>query len=312
MFNESGECSLAYADLTAPATDIYFWLFISNGSFGTFGNAIAVLILVKSHAKIKSNRILVSLALSDMLVGCVFCPLVAYMLKETSTLRNCAFEYARFSLSVLLFGTSSINVSLIAIDRYILLVRSQGCVTKQNFNWKRIVLILSSWIAPGICLLFKWLNIYAYTLALCMIVFVPLVICSVFYQLIIKETKKKQKHTFSSFQQQNQTSVIRKRQHQRQVNLTKQVSVLILCYIICMFPSAVGLVLNLLYVVSKNQKPMTIQHFFMCTIVLGSLNSVINPLIYASKYPEFKRTLSTSLRRTRKHSTTSVKSNHVT
>lgn len=291
--NITVNCLLAYSKLTTPMTSIYAIMFIFVGLLATAGNILALVILLQPQRRLKSNKILVSLVLSDTLVGIVLCPLTTYKLIETKTLQNCKFEHAGFYLSVLLIGTSSINVSLIAFDRYILLTRLRQTDTRTTRS--KSLLILISWLLPPTFISLKWVSVYVYTPALCMITFIPLVCLLVFYRLIVKATKRKEKEMFSSQStddvQRIQTSTIRKMQYQRHFRLARQVSILILFYVMCMIPPMIGLILNMIYAVTTTEKPTSLQNFLMFTLLAGSSNSAINPMIYALKYPEFRCTL---------------------
>lgn len=292
----SGDCTFVYADLTHPDTTIYVVLFIFIGLFAALGNALALVILLLSRIRSKTNSVLMSLALSDALVGCILCPYTVYQLIESETRKNCEQEFVRIFLSISFIGTSAINVGYIAYDRYMLLTR----LNIQSSRQKTILFLIISWIFPPACVALDWVNIYLYNIVAALIIIVPLIALTTFYFLITKAITRKKKQLFKiqfkttkserTVEARNDVK-IQKTLHNDRIKLAKQVIFLVVFYIICLLPSAVAVLLNMVYVVTKTAKPISSQNFFLFTLFAAASNSCINPIIYALKYPEFQRTL---------------------
>ena len=93
----------------------------------------------------------------------------------------------------------------------------------------------------------------------------------------------------------------------RHVKLAKKVTLLIMCYIACLLPTVVSLVVRNIYK-SRAVYPLAAQQFSLFSLFTAALNSCLNPIIYAAKYPEFNQRLKVLVgwRSTRKPKSNSV------
>lgn len=71
----------------------------------------------------------------------------------------------------------------------------------------------------------------------------------------------------------------------RHLKLAKSVAILLGCYILCLIPFNIWIVLDL----TKRLQPYLLQQFYMFGIFAGAANSCINPFIYLSKKPGFQK-----------------------
>ena len=78
----SPQCAFSYPDVTPTTRYIAGIGFATCGVLAALGNTISLLIIATHHKmrRSKSNRIIASLAMSDVLVGYIFCPLLASQL----------------------------------------------------------------------------------------------------------------------------------------------------------------------------------------------------------------------------------------
>lgn len=82
-----------------------------------------------------------------------------------------------------------------------------------------------------------------------------------------------------------------------QLELFQKVTVLIACFCLCFVPSAVVVIIDGIKQEATVDYPL--QNAFIFSVWLTSLNSCINPIIYASQYPEFQRHLRAMFKRLR-------------
>ena len=93
----------------------------------------------------------------------------------------------------------------------------------------------------------------------------------------------------------------------RHVKLAKKVTLLIICYIACLLPTVISLVVRNIYK-SRAVYPLAAQQFSLFSFFTAAFNSCLNPIIYAAKYPEFNQRLKVLVgwRTTRKPKSNSV------
>lgn len=284
-------CTFVYSKLTPPTTTVYAVLFTVTGIFATFGNLISMAILLQPRMRNKSTNVLFSLALSDTLVGIVLGTYTAYELIETHLLRDCRYEFARLFLTVSFIGVSAVNVGLIAYERYVVLTMIEPHHTGTESK-RTTALILLSWILPGGLYAAFHFNYYLRNILICLLIIGPLISLTTFYGLIRKAIKGKHVQIRSDSKlddlQRKEDEKLRKLQHARHLKLTKAVIYLIVSYIICLIPATVAIVMNVVYVVRKISASVATQHYYLFSVLGCALNSCINPIIYAAKYPEFR------------------------
>ena len=90
----------------------------------TVENSLALFALIwykDMHSR--SNRIIVSLAATDLLVGLTIAPLQAAELLVPGLHKNCAVDQARRILSAILVEASTFTIAAISYDRYVRLTR---------------------------------------------------------------------------------------------------------------------------------------------------------------------------------------------
>ena len=76
------ECTFSYPDVSLTTRYVAGIGFATCGVLAAFGNTLSlvVILLRPKMRRTKSNRIIASLAMSDVLVGYILCPLIATQL----------------------------------------------------------------------------------------------------------------------------------------------------------------------------------------------------------------------------------------
>lgn len=274
--------------ITNPAATIYGILFLVIGILAIIGNVISGIILWKPAMKDKSNGFLKSLVIADAFVGIFCCPLYVHQLiTKTFLSTSIVYEEVRNYLNVWLSSTSALTIVLIAADRYLLLTKLTNYSTYMN-DRRMAVLIAFAWLYPLMAVSMCFVNdfVYRYT-------YIVSTICSTaalctFYILTLKNISRKRKR-FQSVRSVSTTSInhVSRQEKRQQLQLTKNVSFLVACYIVCSVPSLITAVVRSIYQPNAITSS-ALQQAYLFAYFSGSANSCINPMVYAAKFPEFR------------------------
>ena len=90
----------------------------------------------------------------------------------------------------------------------------------------------------------------------------------------------------------------KKRKERKQIALAKSVTVLIICYTLCLMPSNAWMIFHLLNSKYKFLDWKVFHAWYIISTLATQLNSCINPAIYFLKNPEFRKRAKISLQRT--------------
>ena len=176
-------------------------------------------------------------------------------------------------------------------------------------------MLIASWVLPimatALDLISKRINSYVlYTctgIAMGDVIISVLIALVVFYVLLVRCIKLRAREmnahrsTISGGVDRSTAT------NHRHVKLAKKVTLLIICYITCLLPTVVSLVIRNIYK-SRAVYPLAAQQFSLFSLFTAALNSCLNPIIYAAKYPEFNQRLKVLVgwRSTRKPKSNSV------
>lgn len=186
-------CTTRIYLLNPPVTTIYGVLFIIAAIVTTFVNLVALFILAKSKAN-RSNAIFFSLTITDLCVGCILLPFLAYQVLATDLVNGCWVDIFRTHLSSIFIGTSSLNLILIGIDRYVLLTKFpqyDRVMSRRNI----IGMLAFCFTVPTLSPLLRFTgNNTAYMFSLGLIFYTPLISISILYPLLTRTVYRTQKH----------------------------------------------------------------------------------------------------------------------
>jgi len=88
-----------------------------------------------------------------------------------------------------------------------------------------------------------------------------------------------------------------KRSEKRHLKLAKSVAILLGCYLLCLMPFNLWLVLDIANSQDKFMDPYALQHLYLFGVFAGATNSCINPFIYLSKQPGFQKRFRQAVRK---------------
>ena len=246
-------------------------------------NLIVLFILIwYKNLHTLSNRILASLAVSDLLVGVAVAPLQSFQLMTKSD-NECLHQIRRY-LSTLLIGASTLTVGAISYDRYLHMTKLH------NYNMhmskrKIVIIILLSWLFPGCIPLLRLIgdseNTYGMMiLSWVTMIFVTMIVCYIL--------------TLSALKKSIQWHKTYTHKESKQVHATKAVFILLTCYIIMVLPICIP---HTLYLINREAlSPENHEKMYLIVLTLAMFNSSVNPIIYVSRNPHFSENATKLLR----------------
>lgn len=285
-------CHQFYLNLIAAhVLELYGVLFVLIGIVAVIGNVLSAIIVWKPAMKQShSNLILKSLIIADTLVGGLVCPLLAYQLLTHSYLENCNYERIRDFLAISLTSISSLTIAIIAFDRYLLLTKLNN-YSKYMSKKKIQILLVVLWIFPPLASSMRYINFSLYRYVFIATGSTSTLAIIVSYLLILKEIHTKRK--LLELQRVNikavGTSDLSNEQIQEdfQLQIAKKVALLVSCFLVCNIPSIITVIVRT--IIQPNElTSSSLQNAYLFSCFVFSLNSSINPFVYASRYPEFQ------------------------
>ncbi|XP_024286448.2 trace amine-associated receptor 13c [Oncorhynchus tshawytscha] len=281
-----------------PLTSIHsaIYLFISVISAVTVFLNILVIISI-SHFKqlhTPTNLLILSLAVSDLLVGLIALPVTTVAIMESCWGFGEYFCVFQFYITCLCTSLSLGNLVLISIDRYVavcdpLLYHSKITITRTmcsiSINWCCCIIhdaaIIKNFVnvqVPSRCLKecfilegFNWVNFISLVLKMV----VPCALIITLYLKIFVVARSQARKVFSK-----EAGVQTVQENKSERKATKTLSIVVFNYLICWTPSPVSFFLSFF---GEN-----VSSSIICFLPL--VNSLINPIIYAFFYPWFKLT----------------------
>lgn len=289
------DCNPRMSLLRPPAVYLFGGAFVIVSIMAASLNILILAILSKRCRKVRSNKLLTSLAISDALTGLLLGPISAWQMFQHKALINCKVDLIRRYLFVLLIGSSCFALAGIAYDRYI-------CLTKLNnydkyMTRRKITIIIAfGWICPGLIPILKLAGKFPYLCignAVLLFSSFCLVICYIFITKAVRKQKRiMKKHaleiSFTSPQRRLESSV-KESCCQR---LEKTVTILIICHLCCTVPITSWSILDLVNsTVVSFINTETVQYIYTVVIFISQTNSCCNPIIYFLKNPAVRKEL---------------------
>eukprot|EP00112_Aurelia_sp_Birch-Aquarium-sp1_P025248 Seg831.1 transcript_id=Seg831.1/GoldUCD/mRNA.D3Y31 product=Melanopsin protein_id=Seg831.1/GoldUCD/D3Y31 len=296
-------CSNNFATLPSSLSTFFGVTNTLIGSVSFLGNIVIFYVFLKERRlRNRSSFCLLSLAMSDWLVGAALEPLFIAQLFVRSVRDNCGLNNVRRFFTAMLMGASMSSIALISYDRYIHLSKT----THYNLHMtkrKLCILIFLCWTLPGLSPLFNSINeghgifsgmIFVYTFAM-------LFVITGSYFMILKIVKQKEVQVLKSGSESNGNDETQRTQQKLsagRLRVAKAISFVILCFVMSNAPLVAYLAIVAAGTLSGKQLLDTEQFDILyCTIITISLaNSTINPVIYYFRIPGFKEALLRRLR----------------
>ena len=264
-----------------------------------FGNSLVVLSVWKDPLKklrsSPSNFIILSMAIADLLVGSVACPLTVYwgwsiFLNKDPTFGPLAF----FSV---LINVSVGHVFLLTIDRFFALVtplyyrvrvtNKRVCIATATC-WIYFLLFGSMFglLQKHYVILGTIYNLQIFFILICIVV----INCVILYRF----------HKYSSTTEaQGQSTANRRMMLQRERNLFKAIAIVICAFLISFMPWFIVQIL-IYFCIPCNRNLSVLMLVYAFTAAVMYANSGVNPFLYAWRLPKYRDTFKRFLKNRRR------------
>ena len=287
-------CPQQFSLLSPGVTYFFATCNIVVGFVAFFGNLL-VFVLIWRTTSLRNRSIccLLSLAVTDFLVGMILEPMHVLQFLFQEFRENCMFNSIRRIFSVVLIGASISSIAFISYDRYIHLSKTQNY--NRNMTPRKIAMLLFIvWLVP---IFMPFLRLMgkderAYGSFVFFYVLSNFVIMLVCYICIIKLVREKEKNM-------NRHIELGKCREARgtsyHVQAARVVTIIILCFFIATTPISISMGMSgLQLILSKAITGFSGRNgeiFYAFAMTSAMVNSAINPIIYYARNPGFKESL---------------------
>ena len=265
-------CSLRLSALSQTSLRVFGALFIGVSLLGIIGNALALLVFCRTkYRRLTKTKLLLTLIVADMITCSILCPIYIGQMLNKRYLTHCAVDIIRGAFQAGLMVVSTMGVTFISYYRFINL---KSFTKSFSPNTQKLLLSLP-WVTglllPGL----RFLSTALYIVTVNLTIVVPLVTLTVFYVLICKEVKE----------QERKTNVRCRKQKEMNVRIYWMIG----CFVMCAAPVIGWMIFHQLNRRRNFVAPKYDQLFYLVSMLFGCFNSIVNPMLYAFKFPEFKK-----------------------
>ena len=265
-------CSLRLSALSQTSLRVFGALFICVSLLGIIGNALAICVFCRTkYRRLTKTKLLLTLIAADMITCSILCPIYITQMLNERYLTHCVMDIMRGALQVVLMVVSTLGVTFISYYRFINL---KSFTKTFSPNIQNLILTLP-WVLglllPGL----RFVSTALYIVTVNLTIVVPLVTLTVFYVLICKEVKE----------QERKANVRCRKQRLMNVRIYWMIG----CFVMCAAPVIGWMVFHQLNRRRNFVAPKYDQLFYLISMLFGCFNSIINPVLYAFKFPEFKK-----------------------
>ena len=253
-----------------------------------FGNLLVVLSVWKDPLKklrsSPSNRIIVSMAIADLLVGLVVCPLMAYWVWAILRQKNLTLVLKSFFV---LTDVSSGHVLLLTVDRVFASVTPLQYRVKVT-NRRVCIASIACWayfILFG-CAFGLWEKGYIILVKIFIVQNLFILVSILVLNLIIFFAFRKHRKTTAA---QDPSTANRQIMLKRERKLSKAIAVVISAFLLCSVPwYIVQFLMYFCTPCSHHLRSLLLGH--TVTAALLYANSGVNPFLYAWRLPRYRET----------------------
>ena len=272
------------ADLDFISRCIYASLFSLSGLLSSFGNIISIIVLRKPAMHCISNRFLTSLAISDCLVGLIFCPFAAVTLIMDGLLADKRLQFYKFIMLFFFILTSIGSLGLIAYDRYKKLDPTTYRIKISDKRSK--IMIAITWLFTIGSQLLMFLDMSMTSTLMNM----QVIFCTVLVVYSYRKMVRKIKSDTKILNQKNRDEEVKKLRIEKDKKMSRKLLIFILVYFLCNGPMFIqGITEFVLLATLSFDNSIVVQHFRTITILALCFDSVCNPCIYMYANPKFRK-----------------------
>ena len=257
----------------------------------SIGNLTIFTIVIKNNRlHTRSTISLMSLAVTDFLVGIIVEPMHISQLFSVRMRNDCEMNEIRRKMYSIILAASVNSLALISYDRYIHLTKH---VNYRRYMTKKKIALLTAftWAMALIVLLFRTINIMVDTIVAITHILLGQCVMITCYIVIFITARNQRRRVSPMLVHRSQREEIRR--HSR---AARAIIIIIAVTIVTYLPIAlfyVYMVISPLLSKSPTVSSEARETGYLVTLTIAMSCSAINPLIYYLRIPEFK----TSLRR---------------
>ncbi|XP_049330964.1 trace amine-associated receptor 13c-like [Astyanax mexicanus] len=308
--NQTDQCLQFVCPERSVSTAVYVFLYICAAAvvlLTVFGNLLIIISICHfKQLHTPTNMLILSLAVSDFLVGAIVIPVSLTWMIESCWIFSAVFCVCFILVSYFLTNTSIFNVALIAFDRYFALSNPFLYTDRVSVSTMCIVVLCNWFILLLYNITLQYFNGYYANLTVCpghcflvldeiwslvdllLIFALPCSVIIILYGLVFVIVKKhataiRELNTVTNTQTTKHMTDSMKSERKAAKNLGILVSV----FLACLFPYFIYTVLGNIIEIEIGP--------FQKVLMLVYLNSAINPVIYALFYPWFRRCVKITL-----------------
>ncbi|KAM9495724.1 trace amine-associated receptor 13c-like [Clarias gariepinus] len=305
-FNQSDRCEHFSCPERSVSPAVYILLYVCSAAvvlLTVCGNLLVIISVFHfKQLHTPTNMLVLSLAVSDFLIGALVMPPVLIWTTESCWIFDNCYCISFFVINYILTSLSIYHIALIAVDRYLAL--SNPFLYTNTISTRTMSIVVSSdWCAclvynaalfyfngsltssvmcPGECHLF--LNEVSSVVDLVITFIFPLSVIIIFYTLVFVIAKK---HATAIRELNNHTRLktqkITSHSMKSERKAAKVLGILVSVFLVCLLPY---FIYSLLGDVIKLQTET-----FLKVFIVAYFNSTINPVIYALFYPWFRKSI---------------------
>ena len=266
------------------------------GIVAAFGNLLALYVFYKDHKlHCRSTVCLLSLVITDLLVGSLLQPAFTLQLFSKDARSMCGLNAFRRFITAMLMGASMSSIALISYDRYLLL--SKASQYNSYMTPRRVaLLIFLCWILPGLSPLLNYTFgghglfsavIFVYT-------FVMLFVISWSYFTIMRIIRRNEDLLNRTLKNTNgNTLAASASTNKRRMRAARAIMVVLICFVFSNAPLTCYLAIIAASSIAGSSfiDGWIIDVLYVTTITITLMNSIINPIIYYFRIPNFRSSL---------------------
>ncbi|XP_065069534.1 rhodopsin, GQ-coupled-like [Rhopilema esculentum] len=295
-------CVNSVEPLTEPTRIILSFFNTAIALLATLGNvSVCYVFLSNRSLRTRSNCYLISMAITDLLVGTVLEPLFIAQFASKDLAQNCNLNATRRFTTAVLTGATMGTIALISYDRFVHLSKT---VHYNNYMGKTKVAVLIgiTWVLPIVSTFLRYIGdkeiVYSASIFVYALIMVAVTVVSYIsiFKIVRKTRNQIRKEVSSDVTEQRQTGRLQRKSN-TDGKVLKMVSIVVACFFIFIFPisifhfiAASSKLLAKKDVASNQDQPdnqMVLLYSIAMTISMA--NSIVNPCIYYFRLPEFRR-----------------------
>ena len=281
-----GNVGISISAKTIFVTTLFFM-----SVFGSFGNTLGLYCLSKfKNRNTCGHQIHFILIIFDSIVCFIVIPFQGMrLIYQEEFAKSCFLQRIRFHISIIPLFVSVIPICGLAIERYFFIVKYQiynTIITRNRVKFLFITTFTIGFVTPFLSYLEAKILFFV---ALVLFLIPPLIVLPLFYALIIRELKRKQKalnrnranRVTPAANQENEASL------KRYKKVGKRCLPLIVCCWCCLLPAIV-----VHFISAKYGNVRLVQGISqMIAFIWWSMNSCLNPVLYIANDSRFLKVL---------------------